>query len=57
LAKNLIIIALVIVITNLIGIVIITNFDLFSQAWLIGLGIIIGTIIVAGLIIYLKIRK
>lgn len=56
-AKNLIIIALVIIIINLIGIVIITNFKLFSQEWLIGLGVIIGTVIVAGLIIYSNIRK
>ncbi|MBS3926698.1 MAG: hypothetical protein KGZ34_08430 [Nitrosarchaeum sp.] len=56
-AKNLIIIVLVIIIANLIGIVIITNFELFSQEWLIGFGVIIGTVIVAGLIIYSKIRK
>ncbi|WP_297465546.1 hypothetical protein [Nitrosarchaeum sp.] len=43
------------IIANLIGIVIITNFELFSQEWLIG--VIIGTVIVTGLIIYSKIRK
>ncbi|NJK77959.1 MAG: hypothetical protein HC944_03355 [Nanoarchaeota archaeon] len=56
-AKNLIIIALVITVTNLVGIIMITNTELFSQEWLIGLGIIIGTVSVAGILIYSKIRK
>jgi hypothetical protein len=45
------------VITILIGVIIITNYILFSQGWLIGLGMIAGSIIGAGFWIYVKIRK
>lgn len=44
-------------ITILIGIIIITNYALFSQEGLIGLGMILGSIVGSGLWIYLKIRR
>jgi hypothetical protein len=55
--KNLIISTLVIIIAILVGILILTNYDWFSQEWLIGLGIIIVGGVVEGILIYLKIRK
>ena len=42
--KNLIISALVIIIAILVGILIITNYNWFSQEWLIGLGIVIASV-------------
>ncbi|EIJ65890.1 hypothetical protein BD31_I0199 [Candidatus Nitrosopumilus salaria BD31] len=56
-SKNVIISALAIVIAILIGFLILTNYDWFSQEWLIGLGIIIGGMASLGLLIYLKIKK
>jgi len=56
-AKNLIISTLVIVIAILIGILILSNYNWFSQEWLIGLGVIIGSISVESILIYLKIKK
>jgi len=56
-SKNLIICVLAIVIAVLIGFLILTNYDLFSQEWLIGLGIIIGSLVSLGLLLYLKIKK
>ena len=57
LSKNIIIIGLAIMITILIGIIIITNYALFSQEWLIGFGMIAVSIAVSGFLIYLKIRR
>ncbi|MDH3192212.1 MAG: hypothetical protein OEM18_05955 [Nitrosopumilus sp.] len=54
--KNLIISGLVIVIAFLIGIVIVTNYNWFSQGWLIGLAMIIGSIAGAAILIYFKRR-
>jgi|GEM_PF-1938130 len=56
-SKNVIISALTIVIAILIGFLILTNYDWFSQEWLIGLSIIIGGIVSLGLLSYLKIKK
>jgi hypothetical protein len=56
-SKNVIISVLAIVIAILIGFLILTNYDWFSQEWLIGLGIIIGGMASLGLLIYLKIKK
>ena len=56
-SKNVIIFILAIVIAILIGFLILTNYDWFSQEWLIGLGIIIGGMASLGLLIYLKIKK
>lgn len=56
-SKNLIISSLIIVIVVLVGVIILTNYNWFSQEWLLGLGIVIGGIGGEGLIIYLKIRR
>jgi len=56
-SKNILISALVIVIAILIGVIIMTNSNWFSQEWLIGLGMILGSIAGSGILIYLKIRK
>jgi hypothetical protein len=56
-AKNLIISTLVIIIAILIGFIIMTNYDWFSQEWLIGLSVIIGGVIAEGIMLYLKIKK
>jgi len=56
-SKNLIISVLAIVIAILIGFLILTNYDWFSQEWLIGLGIIVGGLISLCLLTYLKIKK
>lgn len=56
-SKNIIISVLAIVITILIGFLILTNYDWFSQEWLIGFGIIIGGMASLGLLIYLKIKN
>jgi hypothetical protein len=34
-----------------------TNYDWFSQEWLIGLSVIIGGVIAEGIMLYLKIKK
>jgi len=56
-SKNLIISALVIIIAILVGILIITNYNWFSQEWLIGLGIVIASVAGAGILVYSKIRR
>jgi hypothetical protein len=56
-SKNVIIFILAIVVAILIGFLILTNYDWFSQEWLIGLGIIIGGMASLGLLTYLKIKK
>ncbi|MDH3486508.1 MAG: hypothetical protein OEL82_00505 [Nitrosopumilus sp.] len=48
---------MVIVIVVLVGVIILTNYNWFSQEWSLGLGMVIGGIGAAGLLIYLKIRK
>jgi len=55
--KNLIISTLIIIIAILVGILILTNYDWFSQEWLIGLGIVIVGGVVEGVLIYFKIKK
>ncbi|BDQ30898.1 MAG: hypothetical protein K5798_06815 [Nitrosopumilus sp.] len=56
-AKNLIISTLVIIIAVLVGFIIMTNHDWFSQEWLIGLSVIVGGVIAEGIMLYLKIKK
>jgi len=56
-STNLIISALVIIIAILIGVLIITNYNWFSQEWLIGLVIIIASVAGAGILVYSKIRR
>lgn len=56
-SKNLTIAALVLVISSLIGILIITNYPWFSEGWLIGLAILIGSFAAAGLLAYIKIKR
>ena len=56
-SKNIIIISLVVIISILIGVVLITNSAWFSQEWLIGLGIVIGSVIAGGLFGYYKIQN
>ena len=55
--KNIIITYLIIVIVGLMGFIIITSFDLFSEVWFIGLGIILIGIVVGGVIAYFKIVR
>ena len=55
--KNLIISTLIIIIAILVGILILTNYDWFSQEWLIGLSIVIVGGVVEGVLIYFKIKK
>ncbi|WP_179362296.1 hypothetical protein [Nitrosopumilus oxyclinae] len=56
-SKNIIIISLIVIISILIGIMLITNSAWFSQEWLIGLGIVIGSAIAGGLFGYYKIKN
>ena len=56
-SKNLIIVVLVIVIAILIGAIFLTNYEWFSQEWLIGLAVVLGSITGAGILAYIKIRK
>ena len=56
-SKNVVISYLIIVIAILIGIIMITNYNWFSQDWLIGLGVVVGGIATIGILSYLKIRK
>ena len=56
-SKNAIIGVLAIIITILIGILIITNYDWFSDEWLVGLGMIVASIVGGGLFFYIKLRK
>jgi len=56
-SKNIVISALVIVIAILIAVIIMTNSNWLSQEWLIGLGMILGSVVGSGILIYLKIRK
>lgn len=56
-SKNTIIILLVVTISILIGVVLITNSALFAQEWLIGLGIIVTSATIGGLLGYYKIQN
>ncbi|MDH3793536.1 MAG: hypothetical protein OER78_00505 [Nitrosopumilus sp.] len=56
-STNLIISALVIIIAILVGVLIITNYNWFSQEWLIGLGIVMASVAGAGILAYSKIRR
>lgn len=55
--KNIIITYLIIVIACLMGFIIITSSDLFSEVWLIGLSITLIGIVVGGVIAYFKIVR
>lgn len=52
-SKNIVIFSLTLVIIFLVGVILLTNFSLFSEPWFIGLGIVISTI-VSGIIISVK---
>ena len=56
-SKNLIIAVLVTVIAILVGAMFLTNYEWFSQEWLIGLVVVIGSIAGAGILTYYKIRS
>ena len=56
-SKNIVISALVIVIAIVIAVIIMTNSNWLSQEWLIGLGMILGSVVGSLILIYLKIRK
>lgn len=56
-AKNIIIFSLSFVIIILVGIVIVTNSPVFSQEWLIGIGVMAGGIAGMAIIAYGKIKK
>jgi len=56
-SKNVIISALAIIIAILVGFLIFTNSDWFSQEWTIGLCVILGGVISLGLLMYFKIKK
>ncbi|MFB5604771.1 MAG: hypothetical protein ACE5R7_00610 [Nitrosarchaeum sp.] len=56
-SKNLLIVALVMLVSILIGIIMVTNYNWFSQEWLIGFAIVVGGITGLALLIYSKIRK
>ena len=56
-SKNLIIAALVTIIAILVGAMFLTNYEWFSQEWLIGLVVVTGSIAGAGILIYYKIRS
>ena len=55
--KNFVIIYLIIAIAVLIGIIMMTSFEIFSEIWLISLAIILGSIGVGFGITYFKIKK
>jgi len=57
LAKNLIITVLVFFALILVGVIMITNYDWFSQEWLIGIAISGGSIAGIVLVLYLKMSK
>ncbi|MFB5627146.1 MAG: hypothetical protein ACE5R5_03010 [Nitrosarchaeum sp.] len=51
------IVALVMLVSILIGIIMVTNYNWFSQEWLIGFAIVVGGVAGLALLIYSKIRK
>lgn len=52
-SKNIVIFSLITVVIFLVGVILLTNFALFSEGWLVGLGIVLSTII-SGIVISLK---
>jgi hypothetical protein len=55
--KNIIITYLAIVIAVLMGFIIVSSSDLFSEVWLVGLSVIIVGIVFGGVIAYFKIVR
>lgn len=55
--KNFLIVYLVIVIVVLVGFIMISNYSIFSEEWLIWLGVILGAIGAGIGIAFLKLRK
>ncbi|MDH3617233.1 MAG: hypothetical protein OEM89_00750 [Nitrosopumilus sp.] len=55
--KNFVIVYLVIVIAILVGSIIISSYQLFSEGWLVGLGVILVGIGATAIIIYFKIFR
>lgn len=56
-SKNVIIIILSIVVISLLGTVMVTNYNWFSDEWNIGLIMVVGSITGGGLFFYIKIRR
>lgn len=56
-SKNIVIYALLFIVTILIGVLLLTNYSWFSDEWLIGLGLVVGSLGGIGLFVYLKIQK
>lgn len=56
-SKTVVIVALSFIVAILIGIILLTNYNWFSDEWLIGLGFLAAGIGGIGLFAYLKIRK
>ncbi len=52
-SKNIVIFSLILVVIFLVGVILLTNFALFSEGWFVGLGIVFSTII-SGIVISLK---
>ena len=55
--KNIVITYLVIFIAVLMGFIIVSSSELFSEVWLVGLGIIVVGIVIGGVIAYFKIVR
>ncbi|MHA7647391.1 hypothetical protein [Nitrosopumilus sp. S4] len=56
-SKNLTITILALIISILVGVVIVSNYDLFTQEWSIGLVIVIAGLAGMGLLIYFKVIR
>lgn len=56
-SKNTIIASLTIVISILIGVVLFTNYEWFSNEWSIGLSLIVGSTLIGGIIAYFKLQN
>jgi hypothetical protein len=55
--KNIVIAYLAIVIAVLMGFIIVSSSDLFSEVWLVGLSIILVGIVIGGVLVYFKIFR
>ncbi|KFM20383.1 hypothetical protein AAA799P11_00130 [Marine Group I thaumarchaeote SCGC AAA799-P11] len=55
--KNMVIVSLAIIISILIGIVLVTNYEILSEIWMVGLGLMISGAISGGIIGYSKFRN
>jgi hypothetical protein len=55
--KNIVIAYLAIVIAVLMGFILVSSSDLFSEVWLVGLSIILVGIVIGGVLVYFKIFR